>query len=305
MEARVVALRDQYPDWGARKLRALLLRDEGGERAPSASTITAILRRHGRLDGPGAGEPASWQRFEHDAPNQLWQMDFKGHFPLIARGSQRCHPLTVLDDHSRYGLCLEACPDEREETVKAALTGVFRRYGLPLRITADNGSPWGNTNADSFTALAAWLVQLGIRLGHSRPYHPQTQGKDERFHRTLKTELLVRQGFSSLPEAQVAFDSWRERYNFVRPHEALAMATPVSRYQPSPRAFPETLPPVEYDSSDEVRKVQGKGEISFRGREYLVGRGLTGLPVALRRAGEEGAWDVYFCSHRLRQLRVD
>jgi len=303
LEARVVALRDTYPDWGGRKLRALLLAEDP-EGTPSASTITAILRRHGRLDPARAGKPAAWQRFEHEAPNQLWQMDFKGDFALIDARASRCHALTVLDDHSRYDVCLRACPDEREQTVQSTLTGVFRQYGLPLRITADNGSPWGNTNGESLTWLGAWLVRLGIRFGHSRPYHPQTQGKDERFHRTLKVELLARQSFASLAAAQAAFDAWRERYNLIRPHEALGLRAPVSRYQPSPRPFPEVLAPIEYDSSDHVRKVQGKGEISFRGQEYLVGRGLAGLPVALRATGDEHLWDVFFCQQRVKQLRL-
>ena len=298
VESRVLALREQYPDWGGRKLRALLLRD-GLETAPSASTITAILRRHGRLDGPGAGEPRDWQRFEHEAPNDLWQMDFKGHIP-VARG--RCHPLTVLDDHSRFNLCLQACADEREETVQSVLGDVFRRYGLPRRLTMDNGSPWGNSHRDGITRLAAWFVRLGIRVGHSRPYHPQTQGKDERFHRTLKTELLARHAFVSLDAAQAAFDPWRDRYNFLRPHEALALEPPVKRYQPSPRPFPEVLPVVCYESGDHVRKVQGKGEVSFRGEEYLVSRGLIGEPVGLRATDDQRRWEVYYCGQRVRQI---
>lgn len=301
LELRIVELRDRYPDWGGRKLRALLL-SEGLETVPSASTVTAILRRHGRLDAARSAAATAWQRFEHEAPNQLWQMDFKGHIPLVGAGLRRCHPFTVLDDHSRFNLCLRACPSEREETVQEALTDVFRRYGLPLRITADNGSPWGNTNSRSLTALGAWIVRLGIALSHSRPYHPQTQGKDERFHRTLKAELLVRQSFDSLVSAQDAFDRWRDRYNLVRPHEALALQPPVSHYRPSPRPFPEALPPIEYDSADQVRKVQGKGQIYFRGRELLVGRGLAGLPVALRRTPEDHLWDVFFCHQRIAQV---
>ena len=301
IEAQILALRETYPVWGGRKLRALLLAE--GFQAPSASTITAVLRRHDRLDGALVA-PQAWHRFEHEAPNQLWQMDFKGHIPLVGAGAGRCHPFTVLDDHSRFNLCLRACPGERAEAVQEALTGAFRRYGLPLRITADNGSPWGNSNGEGFTALRAWLVRIGVRLSHSRPYHPQTQGKDERFHRTLKAELLARQGFDSLISAQAAFDRWRDRYNLVRPHEALGMQPPVSRYQPSPRPFPEVLAPIEYDSSDQVRRVQAKGEINFRGREFLVSRGLAGLPVALRRTADDALWDVFFCHHRLTQINL-
>lgn len=301
IEARVLALREQYPDWGGRKLRALLV-GEDGEGVPSASTITAILRRHGRLAAERAGQPKSWQRFEHEAPNQLWQMDFKGDFALVDTRRSRCHPLTVLDDHSRFDLCLQACADQQEGTVRDALTDVFRRYGLPLRISADNGSPWGSTQTGSLTGLGAWLARLGVRLGHSRPYHPQTQGKDERFHRTLKTELLARQSFASLAAAQTAFDTWRDRYNLLRPHEAICLRTPVSRYTPSPRPFPESLPPIEYDSSDQVRIVQAAGEIHFRGREYRVGRGLSGLPVAVRQTAEEGHWEVYFCHQRVHAI---
>lgn len=178
----------------------------------------------------------------------------------------------------------------------------FGATACPCASVRTTASPWGNTHGGSLTALGAWLVRLGVRLGHSRPYHPQTQGKDERFHRTLKTELLVRQGFDSLASAQVAFDAWRERYNLLRPHEALGLRPPVSRYTPSPRPFPELLPPIEYDAAEAVRKVQHKGEISFRGRLHLVGRGLAGLPVALRAAPEEGHWDVFFCHQRVSQI---
>jgi hypothetical protein len=130
-------------------------------------------------------------------------MDFKGHVPLC-RG--RLHPLTVLDDHSRFALVLAACADERTETVKACLTEAFRRYGLPWRMTMDNGSPWGNGPGDPYTPLGVWLIQQAIRVGHSRPYHPQTQGKDERFHRTLKAEALAGPPFDDLVHAARSLD---------------------------------------------------------------------------------------------------
>jgi transposase InsO family protein len=214
VEEQVLAVRRAHPRWGGRKIRRVLQR-EGLAEAPSASTATAILRRHGLLDGPRAGEARDWRRFESAAANDLWQMDFKGH---VATAVGRLHPLTVLDDRSRYSLVLAACGDEREATVRARLTGAFRRYGLPWRMLADNGSPWGSAGGEP-TRFAVWLMDLDVALIHGRPYHPQTQGKEERFHRTLKGEVLDGRTFRSLEEAETAFAAWREVYNSRRPHE--------------------------------------------------------------------------------------
>jgi transposase InsO family protein len=210
---------------------------EGGPKL-APSTITGILRR-GALLNQTALPPRPFQRFERAAPNELWQMDFKGNFPFF--NGARCHPLTVLDDHSRFSVLLQACADEREQTVRAVLTEAFRRYGLPAAMLMDNGSPWGAAGAQPFTAFSLWLIRLGIRVAHGRPYHPQTQGKDERFHRTLKFEVLRHFNFTSLEHCQREFDSFRHRYNLVRPHDALGLATPVTRYRPSPIPFPESV----------------------------------------------------------------
>lgn len=164
---------------------------------------------------------------------------------------------------SIHTVCLDACPRETYEHVQAALIETFRHYGMPQRITCDNGSPWRVASEASISRLEAWLIRLGIRVSHSRPYHPQTQGKDERFHRTLKRELLERTGFHSIQACQLAFDKWREQYNLVRPHEALGQKPPGTRYAASARAYPNRLPDVEYDSQDQVRKVRGSGLISF------------------------------------------
>ena len=260
----ILRLRDQHPAWGARKLRQRLC-VLGHRDLPCPSTIHAILVRAGRIDPAETVKHQPWIRFEHEAPNQLWQMDFKGHFAL---SQGRCHPLTVLDDHSRFNVTLSACADERGETVKTSLTRVFRRYGLPERMTMDNGAPWGSDEEHRYTPLTVWLIRLGIGVSHSRPYHPQTQGKDERFHRTLAAEVLRGPPFRDLHQCQQRFDAWRDIYNLERPHEALGMATPASRYQPSPRGFPETLPPIDYPDGDIVRKVQAKGEISYRNRTW-------------------------------------
>jgi transposase InsO family protein len=300
IEEAILSVRDAHPAWGARKIRARL-EVQGLTNLPSVSTITAILHRHERVDPEEAGKHRAWQRFEAEAPNVLWQIDFKGHFPLACG---RCHPLTVLDDHSRFLLGVQACGDETWPTVQGHLTTVFRCYGLPQRMLMDNGSPWGSDQAHPYTPLTAWLIRLGVKVIHSRPYHPQTLGKSERFNRTLKAEVIGQRLFQDLQECQKHFDRWRYVYNFERPHEALGMLVPASRYCECPRQFPETLPPIEYGPTDIVRKVQVKGEISFRNRPFKVGGAFRGHPVALRPTLTDGAFDVFFCHQKVAEINL-
>lgn len=299
IEARVIDLHKRYPYWGPRKLRALL----GRVGAPAPSTISAILRRRGyQVQGEDSHTGSTNQRFEHEAPNLLWQMDFKGHFALTDVRQGRCHPLTLLDDHSRYALCIQACGDERSKTVQQHLKAVFRRYGLPERITADNGPSWASVRGTGLTGLEVWLMRLGVRISHSRPHHPQTQGKLERLHRTLKRELIQARGFSSLLDCQQAMDQWREQYNHVRPHQSLGQMPPLSRYRPSPRRYPASLPPIEYEPGDRVLKVRTKGQIIVNGRVVFVGEGMAGLPVAVRPSSHDGVLDVVFLYKIVQQI---
>jgi transposase InsO family protein len=301
LEARVIGLRAEHPAWGGRKIAHVLARDAGVQMAPS--TANSVLRRHGLLS-PAASEAATaWCRFEHEAPNDLWQMDFKGHF---ATDTQRCHPLTVLDDHSRFNVVLHALAGERREPVQRVLQSAFERYGLPERINTDNGPPWGCPMQGALTGLGVWLIRLGVRLSHSRPLHPQTNGKDERFHRTMGAEVLLGRRFQDLDDAQRHFSHWRHIYNFKRPHEALGMHTPASRYIASSRSMPGKLANVEYGPDDIVRRVGDAGRISFRGLKLRVGKALIGQHVALRpRIDRDGAFDVYFCHHKLDPIELD
>jgi transposase InsO family protein len=298
--AAVLAVRAAHPAWGGRKIRARLLA-QGWTAVPVASTITEILRRHGRLNPEESAQHRAWRRFEAEAPNDLWQMDFKGHFEAAAG---RCHPLTVLDDHSRYALGLEACADERRATVQQRLTAIFRRYGLPRKMLMDNGPPWGTEGQADYSVLTVWLLRLGIWVSHSGPYHPQTLGKDERFHRTLKAEVLQYCRGLDLLRCQARLDAWRLVYNLERPHEALGLAAPVSRYRESPRNFPETLPPLEYGPDDQVRQVYATGRINFHNRSFRVGKAFRGEAVALRPTLSDGLWEVYFGPHRLGRINL-
>ncbi len=299
IEELVLQVRDRYPVWGGRKIRSLLLR-AGHTGIPSPSTITAILHRNGRMDAAESVKHQAFQRFEKEHPNELWQMDFKGHFVMTESG--RCHPLTVLDDCSRFLLGLRACGNENRETVVEQLTSIFRRYGVPDRMLMDNGSPWGIDADNPYTRLTVWLLRLGIDISHGRPYHPQTQGKDERLHRTLKAELISRRRFVSLSECQVAFDDWRDTYNHVRPHQALDMCVPGERYQSSSRPFPAVLPPILYDTDDIVRKVDVCGTISFRSHKFRVGKAFHQQLVALRPTVTDGVFDVFFCHKPVAQI---
>jgi transposase InsO family protein len=296
IESKVLSVREQHQDWGGRKI-CRYLQDRGHQGVPSASTITEILRRHQKLNPEQTSEPRDWQRFEAPAPNCLWQMDFKGHFALA---SGRCHPLTLLDDHSRYALTVTACANEDGPTVQSILTHRFRQYGLPRTMLMDNGGPWGKKS--EHTSLSLWLLRLNVKVIHGRAKHPQTQGKLERFHRSLKSGVTRYCQQLSLAECQERLERWRLEYNTLRPHEALGMAVPAKYYEPSKVSFPETLPVVEYGPEDIVRKVQSNGWFSYRNHYHRVSQALRGEPIALRPTVQDGVMDIYYCHQKIGQL---
>ena len=296
IEAAVLAVRDAHPAWGARKIERCLERD--GLAAPAISTVHAILRRHGRIEPPAGTPGQPYLRFEQPAPNLMWQMDFKG--PVRLSGGERCHPLTIVDDHSRYALCLSACADEQGKTVQQRLEVTFGCYGLPDAVLVDNGSPWGGGPGERWTALGVWLLKLGVDVLHSRPYHPQTRGKNERFHRTLIAEVFALRVFRTLAEAQLAFDTWRAIYNLDRPHEALGQDVPASRYQPSTRAMPARIPQIEYPEGEIVRTVgTTKAYVSFKGQLWKVPQALRSERVAIRPRSIDGRFGIFFGARQI------
>jgi len=299
-EDAVLSVRAEHPAWGGRKI-ARRLTDLGHEGVPAPSTVTAILKRHGIELGTFGGGQSGFTRFERTRPNELWQMDFKGHVALHAG---RLHPLTVLDDHSRFSVVLAACANERTETVQQQLIIAFGRYGLPERLITDNGSPWGDGPGSPFTPLGVWLIEHGIRISHSRPYHPQTMGKDERFHRSLKAEVLSGPPFADLAAAERAFERWRSVYNTQRPHEALELAVPASRYQPSPRGYVETIAPFEYAPGDIVRRVQQGGHVSFLGHDVKLPKAFRGKTVAFRPTIQDGVFDIAFRTQMIATIDI-
>lgn len=290
----ILASREKYPAWGAKKLRQVLL-NEGHKDLPSLSSFNRILTKAEKIPPLASEKRKHFIRFERSTPNELWQMDFKGYFQ-VKEGE--CHPLTILDDCSRYSICLKACSTENEINVREGLEMAFQEYGLPEAMTMDNGSPWKGYPTQRLSNITVWLMRLGIRVSHSRPNHPQTQGKDERFHRSLKEELLKYHNFQDLEDAQRHFNEWRDIYNHIRPHEALGMDFPAKRYKRSERKFPKKLPQIEYEKGDEVKKVGNNGEICFRGKRQYVGSHLRGDYVALRFRRDE-VWDIYYVKSRI------
>jgi transposase InsO family protein len=298
IESAILEVRSQHPSWGGVKILAYLKR-HGWSSLPAASTATVILQRNGQIDLRESCKHRPMQRFERPLPNDLWQMDFKGYLRLK---SGNCHPLTILDDHSRFLVGLYACSNQQWQTVQGHLIDAFRYYGLPESMLMDNGSPWGDDLHNPHTILTIWLMRLGITVIHGRPYHPQTQGKDERLHRTLQAEVIDQIDLRTMDECQNQFNVWRQFYNFERPHQALGHAVPAEHYHPSLRKYPEVLQPIQYEPGEIVRKVDTNGKIWFRNHKFFVGRPFCYCPVALKPTETDGQYLVYFCNNKVAQI---
>lgn len=290
LEAQAVALRQRYPDWGARKLQ-VLLRQRGVGLA--RSTVHRILLRHG-LIGDTQRHDLATQRFERAAPNELWQMDFKG--PLCP--AERVGPLSVLDDHSRYLVVLQKVASTSGELVREHLQSAFRDCGVPEGMLMDHGIPWWSAQSpQGFTKLSLWLMKQGIALHWGRIRHPQTQGKVERFHGELQRALQCRPPRADLQEW---LDQFRWEHNHVRPHEALGMLTPVTRWRRSERRYDPNPPQWEYPSGSWVLKIDSDGKIKLKGEHWLISRALCGERVQLVTLEQRVL--VYYCRTLVREL---
>lgn len=291
LEQRVVELRERYPDWGARKLRVLLARDQV---ELTRSTIHRILLRHDLLREHDR-HPRAMQRFERGTPNELWQMDFKS-----PKGwNTAVGPLSVLDDHSRYLLVLQAVGTNHAELVREQLETAFIHSGVPQAMLMDHGVPWWSSQAPSgATQLTVWLMKQGIRLHWSGFRHPQTQGKVERFHGALQRALQLR--LVSCQEPQTWLDAYRWEHNHVRPHEALNMKTPASVWHRSDRKYDPHPPRWEYSSGAKVLKVDSQGKLDAFGARWKIGKALRGEWVQLEQVQQRVL--VYYCQTLVREL---
>jgi transposase InsO family protein len=294
LEQQVVEMRRRYPDWGARKLRVLLQRQ--GLELPH-NTIHRILRRYDLVREEQRGA-AAWQRFERSRPNELWQMDFKG-----PKGwPQSIGPLSVLDDHSRYLIALAANGTTRGEPVRVQLEEAFQRCGVPEGMLMDHGTPWWSMNSTSgWTHLSLWLMRQGIRLHWSGVGHPQTQGKVERFHGSLQ-RALERRGLAG-QKKQAWLDAYRWEHNYVRPHEALGMQTPATRWCRSPRRYEAQPRQWEYPAGAWVLKVDSSGKVKIKGQQWNITAALAGERVQIVAVQERLL--IFYCQTLIRELEPD
>ena len=256
IEDLVLKIRNQYPCWGARKIESYLQRK--GEDPPSYGTIHRIIKQHDLITQEASQKSRPFVRFERETSNELWQTDFKGEFQM--GNATWCFPLTILDDHARFSLRIE--PKPNQQNVKSSFIATFREYGLPSALLSDNGPCFAGFRG-GYTQFERFLMDQDVLPIHGRFFHPQTQGKIERFHRTLKHELLLAEVPYDLAEADELFSRWRKFYNEVRPHAALNNRTPAQCYQPSSRPFMEQVPKFEYPTAFRLHKVNNKGYLRF------------------------------------------
>lgn len=268
IEDRVVELREKH-GWAGKKLSRLL---EKEDIFLSPSTVDRIIKRRGLVRRDKSSRPAQG-RFERLFPNELWQMDFKGKYRL--RGGGQCYPLCLLDDHSRFSPGLFALSEPDTQSVHKSLVGVFERYGVPESILCDHGIPWWcSSSGHGLTTLSVELMKQGINLIHGGFAHPQTQGKVERFHRTLG-EAMIRRGVpQTVSGLSTAFDEFRYEYNEIRPHESLDLQVPAAVYCPSLRQYQAQPPEWIYPENSDIRKLDSHGFLHMNHDRHFVSEAL-------------------------------
>jgi putative transposase len=292
---QLCAARRQHPTWGAGKLRYWLQRRRPTVAWPCRDTIHEVLRRAGlvrvrRRRRRPVHPPVHLT--QPTVPNLVWTVDYKGEFKT---GDGRwCYPFTLRDGCTRYVLRCRGLEAHTGRLTRRECEHAFRTFGLPACMRSDNGAPFGGPGLARWSRLAVWWIRLGIQPERITPRRPQQNGSHEQFHRVLKGHT-ARPPAGSLAAQQRRFRAFVAEYNQERPHDALAGATPASRYTPSPRPYPDRLPPVEYPGAWIVRRVSSTGTISWRGSALFLTEALAGHHVAFEPI-DDGLWLVRFAA---------
>ena len=299
IEEAILALRAQQPTWGERKLHTVLVNRQPEQAWPSPSTIGVLLKRHGLTHARRRRRHAtpSTALSSADEPNQVWAIDFKGHFPT--GDGVRCDPLTISDTASRYLLRCQRVERPDYEHVRPLLEATFREFGLPRALRCDNGPPFASVGLGGLSRLSVWYIRLGVLPERIEPGHPEQNGRHERLHRTLKQDTAQPPKATGRAQ-QRAFNRFRRVYNEQRPHEALDMRTPASVYAPSPRPYPARLPEIEYPDGFEVRRVQEHGDVYLGNGRIFLSNVLVGERIGLQE--DEQGWRIWFGPIELARL---
>jgi len=304
--AELIRLRIAHPTWGAKKLLALYQRSNPSVTQPSVSSVNRIIEKAGlakkkrvHTAAITSNCPRLNQMLEAHEPNDVWCIDFKGWW---RSSGELCEPFTVRDKHSRKILCIQLMASKTAEAVRAVMTELFRKYGLPKAIHSDNGSPFAATNGIlGLTTLSAWWITLGILPERSLPGCPGQNGSLERMHGDIAREIEGKVP-GGIAANQAALDAWRDEYNHVRPNEAIGMRTPDEVYAPSARKYSGDYDVIEYPAGYHSRKVFNSGEITVNGVRVTIGSALRGLTIGLREQKQPNKYDVFLAEYMLGTL---
>jgi putative transposase len=292
--AAILACKRRHPSWGPVTVRAWLQRECPQESWPASSTTGDILKRHGLVHQRRRGHrsvPAHLQPFVPvEQPNDVWSADFKGQFRLGEGGW--CYPLTVTDNYSRMLLCCRGLERPQGLPTRRWMERTFREYGLPRALRTDNGTPFASPALGGLSALAVWLLKLGVMPERIAPGQPQQNGRHERMHRTLKA-ATASPPQATLRAQQRAFAHFQREFNEERPHRALAGHAPAQYHRPSLRHFPNRMPELAYPDGFVLRKVRVEGHMKWQGHEVFVSKLLAGHAVGLMPL-EHDRWEIYF-----------
>ena len=294
IEQSILEVRNENPGWGANTIHTVLERS-GIEYLPSVRTVNNILKRNGCISEEESLKRKPFVRFEKDFCNEMWQGDFKGEFRM--KNDAYCYPLDILDDHSRFCIALEPFPDTKDVVI-STFHAAFERYGLPNSILTDNGAQFAGAHK-GISRFERWLMDLDILPVHGRIRHPQTQGKIERFHRTLKDELLRHKTFLDLEDAKVQLDLWRDKYNHIRPHEANGMRPPAEVYIKSSRQLPQRIEPFDYPNDLRLIKVNSWGYVRFAGFQVFLSESMADTYVGFRLSEGGDRFLVYYRNFKI------
>lgn len=280
IENLIIEVREERPGWGARKIHAYLSRK--GQNMPCVRTVNNILKRNGLISLEASQARRPFKRFEREHNNDLWQADFKGDI-LMADGN-KCYPLGIIDDHSRYALLIE--PKHNQKGILQNFIQTFLKFGLPQSILTDNGPTFAGFR-HGYTQFERALMDQDILPIHGRVYHPQTQGKIERFYRSMSDELLKFHPLQNFTDATEVLEQWRIIYNDERPHEALGDCCPAQIYRPSQRTYQEKVLPYEYDSQYRMYRINNWGYIRFANLQIYISETFRATYVQLIPCEEE------------------